>query len=139
MKDAFDKYSDKKQLYEELLEKDESVFVHHRNTQALVMEMYKVKSEYKPKIFNDFSNQREISPYNLRGHPGFVVTLTRTVYHASKSISYLGQKIWDINLASIKQALPLNSFKRLIKKWVPQVWRLCKNYIVRVGFAESLL
>ena len=33
---------------------------------------------------SDLLNQREISPYNLRRHPEFRVTLTRTVYRRVK-------------------------------------------------------
>ena len=76
--------------------------------------MYKVKSGYTPKIFSDFFNQRDISPYNLRRHPEFRVPLTRTVYHGSESISYLDPKIWDILPTSFKAAVSLNSFKKLI-------------------------
>ena len=39
-------YSDKKSSSEELLEKDGSVSIHHRNIQALAAERYKVKSGY---------------------------------------------------------------------------------------------
>ena len=78
--------------------------------------MYKVKSRYKPKIFSDLFNQKEITPYNFRKRPEFRVPLTRTVYHGSESISYLGPKIWDILPTSFKEAVSLNSFKKLIKK-----------------------
>ena len=79
--------------YEEPLEKNASVSIHYRNIQALAMEMYRVKSGYTPKVFSDLFNQREISSYNFRRHPEFRVPLTKTVYHWSESISYLGLKI----------------------------------------------
>ena len=59
-------YGDKKSFYVELLEKDESVSVHHRNIEALVTEMHEVKSGYTPKLLGDLFNQREIRPSNLR-------------------------------------------------------------------------
>ena len=130
-----------KSSYGELLGKDGSVSIHHRNIQALSTEMYKVKSGYTPKILSDLFNQREISPCNLRRHPEFRIPLTRTVYRGSESISYLGPKILDILPTSFKEAVSLNSFKKLIKKWGPEACpcRLCKNYIPGVGFVESLL
>ena len=84
---------------------------------------------YTPKIFSGLFNQREINPYNLRRGPEFRVPLTRTLHHGSESISYLGTKIWDILLTSFKEGVSLKSFKRLIKKWVPQAChcRLSKN------------
>ena len=75
--------------------------------------MYKVKSEYTPKIFSDLFNQIEISTYSLRRYPVFGVPLTRTVYHGSENISYLGPTKWDILPASYKEAVSLNIFKKL--------------------------
>ena len=134
-------YSDKQWSYEELLGKVGSVSIHHRNIQTLTTKMYKMKSGYTTKIFSDLLNQREISPYNLRKCPEFRVALSRTLYPWNEIISYLGPKIWDILPTSIKEALSLNGFKKLIKKWVPQACpcRLCKNYITAVGFVESLI
>ena len=44
-------YSDKKSSYEEnLLEKDNSVSIHHKNIQALAIEMFKVKHKLYPEI-----------------------------------------------------------------------------------------
>ena len=60
------------------------------------IKMYKMKSGYTPKIFSDLFNQREISPYDLRRYPEFRVPLTRTVYHGSESVSYMGPNICDI-------------------------------------------
>ena len=133
-------YSNKKSSYEELLEKDGSVSIHHRNIQALATKMYKVKSGYTPKCFSDLFSQIEISSYNHRRHPEFKVPLTWTVYHGSESISCQGPKIWDILPKTFKEAVLSNSFKKLIKKWVPQACscRLCKNYIPGLGFIESL-
>ena len=83
---------------------------------------------------------RELSRYNLRRSPEFRVPLTRTVYHGSESISYRGPKIWDILATSFNKAVSLNTFKKLIKKWVPVacLCRLCKNYRPWVGFVKSL-
>ena len=38
-------YSDKKSSYENLLEKDNSVSIHHKNIQALAIEIFKVKNK----------------------------------------------------------------------------------------------
>ena len=58
-------YTDKKSSYDELLERDGSVSIYHRNIQAFATEMCKVKYGHTPKIFSD-CNQREVSPYYLR-------------------------------------------------------------------------
>ena len=47
-------YWDKFSSFNELLEKDNSVSIHHENTQALATEMYKVSNNMSPTILNDF-------------------------------------------------------------------------------------
>ena len=47
-------HSGKKSSYEELLEKDASVSIHHRNIQVLATEMYLVKPGCTPKIFSNY-------------------------------------------------------------------------------------
>ena len=46
-------HSDKKSSYENLLEKDNSVSIHHKNIQALAIEMFKVKHKLCPEITGD--------------------------------------------------------------------------------------
>ena len=46
-------YSDKKSSYENLLENDNSVSIHHKNIQALAIEMFKVKHKLCPDITSD--------------------------------------------------------------------------------------
>ena len=43
-------YCDKTSSYEELLGKDGSVSIYHRNMQSLAIEMYKVKNEFATTI-----------------------------------------------------------------------------------------
>ena len=45
-------YNDKIPNFEELLNKDNSVFIHHNNIHALVIEMYKVANGMSPEIKN---------------------------------------------------------------------------------------
>ena len=45
-------YNDKISNFEELLSKDNSVFIHHSNINALVIEMYKVPNDMSPDIMN---------------------------------------------------------------------------------------
>ena len=66
--------------------------------------------------------------YNLRNYNGFRLPLARTVYQGTESISYLGQKIWDIVPIELKNSQSLNSFKNSIRKWIPNncPCKLCK-------------
>ena len=46
-------YNDENSSYEELLTKDGSVFIHHRNVQALATEFYKIKNGLSPELFTE--------------------------------------------------------------------------------------
>ena len=46
-------YKDKSSTFQELLEKDNSVSIHHRNIQKLAIEIYKVMHGFSPPILND--------------------------------------------------------------------------------------
>ena len=69
--------------------------------------------------------------YNLRNYNGFVLAFAKTVYHASESISYLGPKIWNIVPIELKNVQSLNSFKKSIRKWIPNncPCRRCTRYV----------
>ena len=89
-------YNDKHPSYEELLIKDGTVSIHHRNVQTLATEMFKVKNEMSPEIICDIFTQRINNHYNLRHINHFETPFVRTVYNGMESISYLGHKVWDI-------------------------------------------
>ena len=86
-------YSDKKSFYENLLENDNSVSIHHKNFQALAIEMFKVKHKLCPDITSDIFKERTNNQYNLRNRNDFVIPRVHTVYHGTESITYLGPKM----------------------------------------------
>ena len=51
--------------YEELLKKDGSVSIHHKNIQSLAIEMFQIKYGQSPEIINDIFAQT-IQYYNFR-------------------------------------------------------------------------
>ena len=46
-------YNDKKSSFENLIDKDKSVSIHHRNLKRLAIEMYEVNPGISPEILND--------------------------------------------------------------------------------------
>ena len=52
-------YSDKKASFDELLDKDESVSIHHHNIQKLGIEMFKVLNGENPQIVNEIFRIRD--------------------------------------------------------------------------------
>ena len=63
-------YSDKISTFQELLDKDKSVFVYHKNIQVLVLEIYKTVNGLAPTIMNSIFEIKDIE-YNLRNKINF--------------------------------------------------------------------
>ena len=96
-------HNDKLSSYEELLEKDGSVSIHHKNIQSLAIEMFQKNHGQSPENVSDIFAQTT-QHYNFRQDRDFRVR-----------ISYLGREIWEIVLAKIKETNSLNSFKIKIR------------------------
>ena len=126
----------KRLLFNELLEKDNSVSIHYRNIQDLAIEMFKVANGMSPVIMNKIFQLREEFHYNPRYTSNFVIPPIHSVYHGSESASYLGPKIWELITHVIRQIDSFKRFKKEIKKWKPTncPCRICKSYISSVGF-----
>ena len=52
-------YDNKKSSYENFLEKDNTVSIHHKNIQALAIEMFKVKHKLCPEITSDIFMEKD--------------------------------------------------------------------------------
>ena len=52
-------YSDRKSPFEELLEKDNSVSIHHRNFRVLAVEIYKVYMDTPKELISEVSPLRQ--------------------------------------------------------------------------------
>ena len=130
-------YKDKSSTFQELLEKDNSVSIHHRNIQKLAIGIYKVLHGFSPPILNDIFVPVS-RPYNFRRNDTLQRRRVNSVRHGTESVSFLGPKIWDLVPSDIKSSQSLSIFKRKIKKWVPLQCpcRLCKIYLQHVGFIQ---
>ena len=128
-------YGDKSSSFENLLKKDNSVFIHHRNIQALATEMFKVKNNIALEIMKEFFAPK-MSSYDLRNNNSFKRRRVKSVWYVTESVSYLGPKIWDLVANEIKESESLNAFKFKIKRWVPEECpcSICKTYLGQVGF-----
>jgi len=128
-------YKDNLSTFQELLNKDNSVTIHHRNLQVLASEMFKVKNKMSPEIINEIFQNRTTA-YNLRANSSFSIRQVHSVYHGTESLSFLGPKIWELVPEDIKQSESFEIFKNKIKGWVPLncPCRLCRVYIQNVGF-----
>ena len=120
-------YNDKISSYEEL-SKDGSVFMHHKNLQKLVLEIYKVISGLCHEIINEAFQFQIQNHHNLRNYSTFRIPSFNTFFREKASVSYLGPKIWN--------QLPDEMKSLEKKKWVPPKCqcRLCRIFSNGIGF-----
>ena len=128
-------YGDYTSSFEELLRKDGSVTIHHRNIQLVAIVMFKVRNGLCPEIMRDLFQLRE-SP---NGKIGFVIPKVKTEYMGKLSLRYFGPVVWETMLPKVyKEINGLDKFKDDIKKWIPICkCRLCKTYVKGLGFTET--
>ena len=128
-------YKDFNSSFQELLIKDNSSNIHHRNLQKLVTEIFKVKNGLSPELMNDVFEFIE-KPYSLRTTSHFRSRKIRTTKYGIETPSYLGPKLWNLVPNEYKTIESLADFKAKIKPWVPEncPCRLCKTYIHQIVF-----
>ena len=121
--------------FQELLEIDGSMSIHHRNLQRLAIEMFKIKDNLSSPLMKQLFISNHTS-YNFRKTREWVIPEVRTVLYGTETIRYRGPKTWDMIPADIKESISLQEFKIKIKQWRPVgcTCRLCKDYIYGVGF-----
>ena len=122
-------YNDKSSLsHRELLTKDRSVTIHHRNIRALAIEIYKVMQAISQAISQPQFVPRQFN-YELRGNNFLERRRVKSLRYGTESLSSLASKIWEILTNEIKDSDTLQIFKAKIQKWVPIECpcRLCKS------------
>ena len=112
-------YGDKTSTFQHLLEKDNSVSIHHRNLQALATEMFKISNNLSPDIVKEIF-QKRIVQYNLRSKNSFMSRQVNSVYHGTESLSFLGPKTWEQVPQEIKES-PSHCPCRLCLTYPPQI------------------
>ena len=121
----WDFYNDRGSFLEDLLGKDGSVTIHTRNLQALATEVFKVHKNMSRELIQ-----------------GLLLCKTNSLwFEKSPSFCYLKYK-FCLKLVPdrLKELNSTSSLKNEIKKWQPEICpcELCKSYIPRLGFCNSL-
>ena len=78
-------YNDKSSSYGELLTKDRSVTIHHRNIRALAIEIYKVMQGISPPLLNEAFVPHQCN-YELRGNNFLERRRVKSARYGTKSI-----------------------------------------------------
>ena len=91
--------------------------------------MFKISRGLSPEIVNELFQFREQIPYELRQR-------IHSVFSVTESLNFLGPNIWALKPHEMKQLESLGKFRNAIKQWKPTycLCRLCKIYILRIGF-----
>ena len=129
-------YREDSMSFNELLKKDGSVTIHHRNIQKLGIEIYKVKNDLSPIIMHEIFPHRNYNGPHIRSQTDFELPHVNSTRKGQETLRFIGPKIWDIIPDSIKESSSLSIFKNKIKNWVPEYCpcKLCKNYVQGLGY-----
>ena len=119
-------YLDYSSSFDQLLAKDGSYRIHHRNLQRLAIEIYKCKNNLGTEILNDIS-EKSSDTYNTWDDKIINTRNVMSVFNGTETVSYRTQQTWDKVPEHIKIAFSLKEFISLTKKWQPNncPCRLC--------------
>ena len=127
-------YDDYISSFDELLVKDNSTSIHHRNIQKVAIEMFKVKNNLCPEILQSLFRK---TAGRTRSQATFIRPKVNSVYNGEQSLRSFGPLVWDTMIPeTLKAITDLDKFKIAITKWKPNncPCRLCKNYVPSLGF-----
>ena len=84
-------YNDKSSSFQNLLEKDNSVTIHHRNIKILATETYKFLQGLSPPLMNEIFVERN-NNYSLRGNNVLTRRRVNSVRYGTETVSFLAPK-----------------------------------------------
>ena len=94
-------YNDNISSFEDLLQRDQSVSIHHRNIRLIRIVLHKTRNNISSHIMTELFEQRNIL-YTLRSQTDFTTGPISTVNNGLGSLRYFGPKIWNIILPDIR-------------------------------------
>ena len=109
-------YNEYESTFENLLESDNSVSIHHRNIRLLSIELYKVKHNLSNQVMSELFNLRNIND-DFRSQTDFELRPIYTTAYGLRSLKYFASKIWNIVPIAIRNSDNLSEFTIKIKSW----------------------
>ena len=97
-----------------LLENNNDICNDHRNIQALLTEVFKIKNELPPPIMESILNKR-FNTYNLWNFLKFATERKRTVWYGLETLSYRYPQLWSL-VPSARKPQRNEFFKPIQKK-----------------------
>ena len=113
--------------FETMLRNMNDTTIHHRNTQTLMIELFKIKYDLAPPIMDSTLNRRTIC-YNFRNLQDFQSERKRTT-------SYRASQLWTNLPEEFKQRKTISLFKSDVRQWICNecLCRLCKVFVSNLG------
>ena len=110
-------YNDYTTTFDDLLRKDKSVSIHHRNIQYVAIEMYKVVNNISPLFVREIFEKNDMLLTRLGSD--FVRPKVNSVYMGDNSLRIFGPIVWNNMIpAQYKSCSSLIEFRRAIKSWI---------------------
>ena len=101
-------YDDYIPSFEDLLRKDSTVSIHHRNVQKVTIEMYKLKYNVGPQLIDDLFCKKAL---NTRSKASLHRPNVRTVAYGVQSLRSFGPIVWDNMVPqSMKEIANIDAF-----------------------------
>ena len=115
-------HNDNESTFEDLLKKDNSLSIHHKNSRLLGIELYKVKNNLPTHLMSEIFDLANID-YYLRSQTDFKQGPVNKVNYGLKSLRYLAPKIWNIIPLEIRNSSSPAELITNIKSWIPDKTR----------------
>ena len=124
-------------MFEDLLKKDNSFKIHHKDIQSLAIELFKIKKGIANPILCDFMPLRSID-YNLRSQIDFSVSSANTTHFGWNCLRYFASKVWNMVPPELKNLNDIDIFKSDVRKWEPIQCEctLCLPYMHSIGYVN---
>ena len=107
-------YKDNVSSFENLLLMDNSVTVHQRNLQLLMIEIYKARNNLNPSFMKQIF-EAKVLPYNLWCSEKLQPPKAKTIDLRIDTVRFVWGRVWETISLELKKSSSLQIFKRHIK------------------------
>ena len=131
-------YNDYVSDFDLLLQTDNAVTIHHRNIQALTLEIYKSHNNLNPTFMKEVFRLKQTN-YSLR-HEGMAYPNPRTVSYGLETFGYRGGQLWHNLPEEVRKVNDILVFKKYVATHCKDACNcnLCKNYVANLGYLETI-